>query len=85
VKGLGPRVCEIKRMYVLPQARAPAARGSSLGPSRTRRASSAYEIARLDTGPRQPGAERMYRDSGYAPIANFNRNPVASFFGEEAI
>jgi hypothetical protein len=36
-------------------------------------------------GTRQPGAERMYRDSGYAPIANFNRNPVASFFGEKAL
>lgn len=34
-----------------------------------------YRIVRLDTGPRQPSAERMYRDAGYRPIDNFNQNP----------
>lgn len=42
-----------------------------------------YEAARLDTGPRQPHAERLYRRSGYREILNFNANPVASFFGEK--
>ena len=40
---------------------------------------------RLDTGPKQPHAERMYRRAGYAEIANFNDNPFASFFGEKAL
>jgi GNAT superfamily N-acetyltransferase len=44
-----------------------------------------YEVARLDTGPRQPSAERMYREAGYRPIGNFNANPVASFFGEKRL
>ncbi len=44
-----------------------------------------YSVARLDTGPRQPAAERMYRNAGYEPIGNFNGNPVASFFGEKPL
>jgi hypothetical protein len=44
-----------------------------------------YRIVRLDTGPRQPSAERMYRDAGYRPIENFNQNPIASFFGEKPL
>jgi len=44
-----------------------------------------YSVARLDTGPRQPKAERIYRNAGYRPIHNFNDNPVANFFGEKAL
>jgi len=44
-----------------------------------------YEIARLDTGPRQTRAQRMYKRAGYFPIENFNANPVASFFGEKRL
>ena len=34
---------------------------------------------------RQPGAQRIYESEGYAPIANFNANPVATFFGEKRL
>lgn len=44
-----------------------------------------YVVARLDTGPRQEHAEHFYRRSGYTPIANFNSNPVASFWGEKPL
>ena len=44
-----------------------------------------YTVARLDTGPRQTRAQRMYERAGYVPIANFNGNPVASFFGEKRL
>jgi hypothetical protein len=27
----------------------------------------------------------MYEAEGYAPIANFNGNPVATFFGEKPL
>lgn len=85
VKGLSPGVCEIKRMYVVPHARR-SGRGRELLEALEDAARElGYEVARLDTGPRQAHAERMYRDAGYAPIANFNRNPVASFFGEKAL
>ena len=47
--------------------------------------SSGYELARLDTGPRQPGAQQLYESVGYAPIENFNGNPVATYFGEKRL
>lgn len=85
VKRLPDGTCEIKRMYV-----APAHRGRGLGGELLRALEDAaralgYAVARLDTGPRQPGSERLYRAAGYRPIENFNANPVASFFGEKAL
>ena len=44
-----------------------------------------YTVARLDTGPRQPAAQRLYESAGYVAIGNFNDNPVASFFGEKPL
>ena len=85
IKDLGGGACEIKRMYVAPQARR-AGRGRELLAALEDVARGlGYCVVRLDTGPRQPGAERLYREAGYAPIANFNRNPMASFFGEKAL
>jgi GNAT superfamily N-acetyltransferase len=85
VKALPDGGCEIKRMYVDPGSRG---RGVALGLlAALEEAARAlgYAVARLDTGPRQPHAERIYREAGYRPIANFNANPVASFFGEKAL
>jgi GNAT superfamily N-acetyltransferase len=85
VKQLADSACELKRMYVIPEVR-----GQGVGRELLRALEDAarrlgYTIARLDTGPRQPRAERMYREAGYAPIHNFNENPVASFFGEKSL
>jgi GNAT superfamily N-acetyltransferase len=85
VKRLDDRHCELKRMYV-----APAARGGGVGRQLLRALEDAardlgYTVARLDTGPRQPGARHLYESDGYVPIANFNGNPVASFFGEKPL
>ncbi len=44
-----------------------------------------YTIARLDTGPAQPHAQRLYERAGYRPIGNFNANPFASFWGEKRL
>ena len=44
-----------------------------------------YAIVRLDTGPAQHSARRMYEEAGYAEIDNFNANPVATFFGEKRL
>ncbi len=44
-----------------------------------------YTIARLDTGPRQTHAQRLYEREGYRAIANFNDNPVATYFGEKRL
>ena len=85
VKRLSDEACEIKRMYVVPEGR-----GRGLGIALLQALEDAarelgYSVARLDTGPRQPKAERLYRSAGYEPIGNFNGNPVASFFGEKPL
>lgn len=85
LKRLPDGACEIKRMYVVP-----AARGRGLGRvllSALEDAARAmgYRVARLDTGPRQLGVQKLYRDEGYVEVANFNGNPVATFFGEKQL
>jgi GNAT superfamily N-acetyltransferase len=85
LKRLDDAACEIKRMYVVPEAR-----GRGLGKlllealeAEARRLG--YATARLDTGPEQPDAQRMYERAGYRAIDNFNANPFASFWGEKAL
>jgi GNAT superfamily N-acetyltransferase len=85
IKRLPDGACEIKRMYVVPEARGRGAGRELLAALEDAARALGHTIARLDTGSRQPGAERMYRAAGYAPIANFNANPVASFFGEKRL
>ena len=85
VKDLGDGICEIKRMYVVPEARRAGRAGELLTALEDTARELGFGTARLDTGPRQPHAERFYRHAGYAPIGNFNGNPVASFFGEKSL
>ena len=85
VKRLDDSACEIKRMYVLPEARGSRRAGELLAALEEAARELGYAVARLDTGPRQPHAERLYRDAGYAPIGNFTGNPMASFFGEKRL
>ena len=85
VKRLDDRACEIKRMYVVPAARGTGRARELLAALEDGARRLGYEIARLDTGPRQSHAEAFYRAAGYAPIDNFNANPVASFFGEKRL
>jgi len=85
VKRLPDGACEIKRMYVTPEARGRGVARDLLLALENAARDLGYTTARLDTGPRQRQAERIYRESGYEPIGNFNHNPVASFFGEKAL
>lgn len=85
VKALGDGACEIKRMFVVPEARRQGRAGELLDALENAARDLGYSVARLDTGPRQPHAEAFYRAAGYEPIENFNGNPVASFFGEKRL
>ena len=44
-----------------------------------------YAVVRLDTGPKQPDAQRMYERAGYVAVPDYNGNPYASFWGEKAL
>jgi GNAT superfamily N-acetyltransferase len=85
VKRLDAEACEIKRMYVVPAARGRGVARSLLYALEDLSRELGYAIARLDTGPRQPGAQHLYESAGYEPIGNFNANPVASFFGSKRL
>ena len=85
LKPIAPDAAEIKRMYVVPGARRRGVARALLraleGAARER----GYAFVRLDTGPLQRGAMALYADEGYAEIANFNANPIASYWGEKQL
>jgi GNAT superfamily N-acetyltransferase len=85
IKRLPDGACEIKKMFVAPDARGRGVARGLLAELERLAGDRGYAIARLDTGPRQARARRMYERAGYVPIENFNANPVASFFGEKRL
>ena len=85
LKRLPDGACEIKRMFVVEQARGRGVARALLEELERIGRELGYEVVRLDTGPRQPRSQRMYERAGYRPIANFNANPIATFFGEKRL
>jgi GNAT superfamily N-acetyltransferase len=80
----GP-VAEIKRMYVRPPARAQGVAGQLLAALEDAASALGYRRVRLDTGPKQEHALRLYRRAGYVDIEPYNDNPFASFWGEKVL
>jgi GNAT superfamily N-acetyltransferase len=83
LKRLDDEACEIKRMFVIPEARNRGHARELLVALEDAARDRGYSVIRLDTGPKQKHSERLYRDTGYTEIENFNANPMASFFGEK--
>jgi GNAT superfamily N-acetyltransferase len=85
VKRLDERVCEIKKMYVVPALRGKGIARRLLGALEDCARGLGYERARLDTGPKQLSARGLYESEGYVEIEDFNGNPVAVFWGERPL
>lgn len=85
VKRLAPHVAEIKRMFVVPEARGHGVARALLGALEDAARELGYERVRLDTGPLQPHARALYVSAGYAEIPDYNGNPKAAFWGERAL
>lgn len=85
IKRLPDGGCEFKRMYVTPPARGRGLSAALLGALEKRARTLGYGVARIDTGPRQPQALRLFERAGYAEIADFNANPIATYFGEKRL
>jgi GNAT superfamily N-acetyltransferase len=86
LKRLDKEACEIKRMFVAPQARRRGVARALLAAIEERARRLGYTVARLDTGPRQPHAQALYEAQGYRAVESFNGNPMAGmFFGEKTL
>lgn len=86
LKRLDQQACEIKRMFVAPQARRRGVARALLAAIEERARELGYTIARLDTGPRQAHAWALYEAQGYCSTESFNGNPLPGmFFGEKAL
>jgi GNAT superfamily N-acetyltransferase len=85
VKRLDDRTCEIKRMYVVPDARGRGVGRELLAALESLARELGYAVARLDTGAKQPGARRMYERAGYVAVPDYNGNPYAAYWGEKRL
>jgi GNAT superfamily N-acetyltransferase len=85
IKRLPDGTCEIKRMYVVPQARRSGVARALLAALEDAARGLGYQVVRLDTGERQPHAQAFYEASGYRRVGNFNNNPAAAFHGEKRL
>lgn len=68
-----PGVAEIKRMYVVPEARGRGISRALLAALEAEAVALGYRRVRLETGIRQPEAVRLYKSAGYHRIAGFGR------------
>ena len=85
LKPLPDGAVEVKRMYVVPAARGAGVARALLARLEDEARRRGFTTVRLDTGPKQASARRMYREAGYREVANYNANPVATFFGEKQL
>lgn len=85
LKRIGEDACEIKRMYVVPEARGRGLARELLLALEDRAREIGYAIARLDTGDRQPAAKHLYESAGYRPIPDYNGNTMARFWFEKRL
>jgi len=76
---------EIKRMYVRPEFRSRGLAAQLLLRLEAAATELGYASVRLDTGPKQVTAQRLYRSAGYTDIAPYNDNPFACFWGEKRL
>ncbi len=85
IKALEPGLGEIKRMYVVPEARGQGHARRLLGGLEAAAAELGYPCLRLDTGARQPHARALYASAGWHAIADYNGNPYAAHWFEKSL
>jgi GNAT superfamily N-acetyltransferase len=85
VRRLGDGICEIKRMYVVPDARSSGVGRALLVALEDAARELGYSRVRLDAGPRQQHSRTLFEQTGYVEIARYNENHVAVYFAEKRL
>ncbi len=85
VRRLQERVCEIKRMYVVPDARSRGAGRALLEALEDAARELGYERVRVDAGPAQTHSVSLFERTGYVEIAKYNANHIAVYFAEKQL
>jgi GNAT superfamily N-acetyltransferase len=85
LKRLEEQTCEIKRMYLRPEARGGGLSRGLLDALEARALELGYLRARLDSGDRQPAAIRLYEGAGYERIPDYNGNTAATVWFEKRL
>ena len=85
VKRLSEDCAEIKRMFVVPDARGGGVARRLLEGLEQAARELGYTRVRLDTGPRQPHARTLYESAGYREVGDYNQNPFATYWAEKPL
>ena len=83
LRGLGDGVCEIKRMYVVPDARSRGVGRALLDALEDAGRRLGYHTVRLDAGEEQKHSRVLFANTGYREIPPYNANHIAVYFGEK--
>ncbi len=76
-------ICEIKRMYVVPEARSRGVGRALLAALEDDGRKLGYRRARLDAGPEQKHSRVLFEKTGYLEIPKYNNNHIAVYFAEK--
>jgi pimeloyl-ACP methyl ester carboxylesterase/GNAT superfamily N-acetyltransferase len=85
LKRIDAGAAEIKRIYVVPQARGSGVARALLARLEEAARAIGYDVVRLDTGAKQQASVALFTSSGYHPIGDYNGNPVAAYWFEKRL
>ena len=79
-------ICEMKRMYVSPDARGQKIGQQMLNQLLPAAANAGYHLMRLDTHPSMLTAQELYQNIGFVECPRYNNNPIEGIrFFEKAL
>ncbi len=85
VRATGDRACEIKRMYVVSNARGSGIARALLGRLEAEGAGLGCRMAQLDTRTVLTEARALYLSAGYVEVDRYNDNPFAQHWFEKPL
>jgi GNAT superfamily N-acetyltransferase len=85
LRDLGGRTCEIKRMYVVADARSRGIGRALLAALEQAARDIGHTRVRLDAGPEQKHSKVLFAATGYVEIARYNGNHIADYWAEKRL